>query len=315
MQDYPNADKRVAELAKELWGADNEKVRKVGKGQVYAGETSLDEIFKSLNIVPDCNMSSTPKTPVKFIHRQLPEGDIYFLSNQSKETQRVTPEFRVAGRAVELWNPVTLETIKPDYRKVTEATTVVPVELAALESVFVIFNGKAEENKETKMEFVEYKTVQTLSTPWTVTFEQGHRGPEGTVKFDELTDWSKSSDERIKYFSGHATYVNEFNIDELPNGEVYIEIDKAMVMADVQLNNKSIGCLWTAPYRLPLGKALKKGKNVLQIEVVNNWANRLIGDSRLPEEQRMTRVTQNPYKPDSKLQESGLIGKVRIVIR
>jgi hypothetical protein len=56
--------------------------------------------------------------------------------------------------------------------------------------------------------------------------------------------------------------------------------------------------------------ALKPGTNVLDITVANLWPNRLIGDAALPPEQRLTWTSQNPFKPDAALLESGLLGPV-----
>lgn len=55
--------------------------------------------------------------------------------------------------------------------------------------------------------------------------------------------------------------------------------------------------------------------NELKVEVVNMWPNRLIGDSQLPENQRLTRTNVNKFNgPDAEkyLRESGLLGPVKI---
>ena len=78
-------------------------------------------------------------------------------------------------------------------------------------------------------------------------------------------------------------------------------------------NNNYAGGVWTCPYRVPVAQFLKQGQNQIRIEVVNNWRNRLIGDARLPEAERKTYATVNPYDANSSLQESGLLGPVRIL--
>ena len=48
-------------------------------------------------------------------------------------------------------------------------------------------------------------------------------------------------------------------------------------IAHVYINDIDCGTAWTAPYQVHIGKALRKGKNTLRIEVVNTWANALNG--------------------------------------
>ena len=59
--------------------------------------------------------------------------------------------------------------------------------------------------------------------------------------------------------------------------------------------------------------AVKPGANDLEIEVVNLWPNRLIGDARLPKEQRRTVTNVEKFnKPDAMPLSSGLLGPVEI---
>jgi hypothetical protein len=53
--------------------------------------------------------------------------------------------------------------------------------------------------------------------------------------------------------------------------------------------------VWTAPWRVDIGKYMRTGDNELEIEVVNLWPNRLIGDGDLPEDQRHTKTNVRTY--------------------
>ena len=52
--------------------------------------------------------------------------------------------------------------------------------------------------------------------------------------------------------------------------------------------------------------------NTLEVDVVNNWRNRLIGEKNMPESERFTKQSFTYLNKDSELQESGLIGPVEI---
>ena len=85
-------------------------------------------------------------------------------------------------------------------------------------------------------------------------------------------------------------------------------------MAKVKLNGKEVGGVWTAPYRLNISKQIKRGENRLEIEVVNNWKNRIIGDLRLEGYKRITSTNGKDYNGNSELQSSGLLGPVELQV-
>jgi hypothetical protein len=92
---------------------------------------------------------------------------------------------------------------------------------------------------------------------------------------------------------------------------LFLDLGVVKNIASVKLNGKSLGIVWTAPWRVEITSAVKPGTNLLEIEVVNLWPNRLIGDAALPAEQRLTR-TNIPFKSDAPLLSSGLLGPVTI---
>lgn len=314
MQGFPHADNQVRQMAAELWGkVDGKQVKagKFGKGMVLSG-MDMQTALNTLKIVPDLQLSG--QQPVLFIHRTTVDGEIYFVSNQSEQDLSISPAFRVKGKQPELWDAVTGNRRNlPEYTQ-NESGTVVPLKLAPLESAFILFHKPAGQlTAAVKQNFPDPRTVATIAGPWQVSFEQGRRGPDQPVTFQELIDWTKSADDRIKYFSGTAAYRTTFKVSKAGNNEhLYLHLGEVMVMAKVKVNGVDCGGVWTAPWQVDITKAVKPGNNVVEIEVVNNWINRLIGDSKLPEQERKTWTSNNEYGPDSKLQSSGLKGPVTL---
>lgn len=66
-------------------------------------------------------------------------------------------------------------------------------------------------------------------------------------------------------------------------------------------------------WRVDITDAVKPTGNELVITVANLWVNRLVRDSGLPTENRLTWTTHNPYKPNSPLLPSGLLGPVTVM--
>lgn len=315
LQHQPEADRNVKAMAAALWaGIDGKKVKthKLGKGMVIDG-MNMKEALDYIKCVPDCvlPMDST----ILFGHRRITDGDIYFITNQTNTTKTVTPAFRVSGKQPELWEASTgYMRDLPEYKQ-SAGTTAVPLQLAPYESVFIVFrkHTNASSANGTGTNYPQPALLTQLNSPWMVSFDPQQRGPAEPVVFETLQDWTQSKDDRIKYYSGTATYRSAFNLPASAEGKkIIIQLGQVTAMAKVSVNGKYIGGVWTAPYQLDLTKYVKQGKNELAIEVVNTWVNRLIGDSKLPPDQRKTWCPENPYTKDSPLQASGLTGPVLI---
>jgi hypothetical protein len=313
LQNYPEADVAVKKLAKELWNAGDGRAGKYGKGTVM-NNLSLKDALDITGVLPDVRL--TENTPVLWIHRKMNDCDIYFITNQSDNKLTFNGTFRVSGMQPELWDPLNgmIRDLKAFTHK--EGMTEIPLQLEPYGSAFIVFtrsSGKRSESQEKTTNFPDPGTLFQINTPWEVTFDKTSRGPENSIVMEIPEDWTKSRDERIRYYSGSAIYRNSFILDEIPEGEnIIIDLGKVGVMAEVKVNGRFAGGVWTSPWTADITEMVKQGENLLEIEVVNNWINRLIGDSMLPEKERMTWLNENPARPGDPLQPSGLMGPVTV---
>ncbi len=315
----PGADHRVQTMSYHLWGRlDSNRIiaRQLGKGRVYCGLT-LEDVFGRIGLLPDCEL---PKGRlIHYGHRSLPDREIYFLSNQTDRIQEFSAGFRISSDesdpdyAVEWWDPVRGEIRSlPEYQ-VDQGRIRIPLKLYPSESGFVVIkSGRSNENRVVDdSNFPEPKETKVLEGTWSVRFDKTKGGPRRVVKMKSLKDWTLFDEPGIKYYSGEAIYSKKikFRKSDLEK-KVVLDLGDLTAFAIIRINGKQVGGVWTRPYRLDISDFIKKGRNLIEIEVVNNWANRMIGDLNLPESERSTWATVNPFQPNSKLQPSGLFGPV-----
>jgi hypothetical protein len=119
----------------------------------------------------------------------------------------------------------------------------------------------------------------------------------------------------VKYFSGTGTYTRTIQapVGWFKNGaRIWIDLGDVKNLAEVTVNGKSLAVVWHAPYRADLTGALKPGANELEVKVTNAWVNRLIGDEQPGTMVKYTVTPMKPYKANSPLLASGLLGPVRL---
>ncbi|MDR0385358.1 MAG: glycoside hydrolase family 2 [Prevotellaceae bacterium] len=313
LQNLPQADKDIAAIAAKMWGDRQPGQRAYGKGVVFSGMTIADALA-ALRLAPDMETGEN----LAFAHRTTPDREIYFVASRSDSLIRTAPKFRVSGKSkVELWNPVTGERRNLSAREHGDGFTTVPLQFEPSESMFIVFSGKGKlQSKADDDNFPAPTTLLELASPWTVIFESDtvRRGPADPVVFDKLESWSLNADERIRYFSGKAVYSNTFNLAKKPrNSDICIDLGKVGVMAKVKVNGKYAGGVWTYPYRVNISRQVKTGDNTVEIEVVNTWNNRFIGESSLPKEKRIVHPRNNRWNPASPLSDAGLLMPAKIV--
>jgi hypothetical protein len=95
-------------------------------------------------------------------------------------------------------------------------------------------------------------------------------------------------------------------------GRAWLNFGEVRDLATVRVNGKELRTLWAAPWRVEVTDNLKPGMNEVEVEVINVWNNRLVGDLALPEAQRSTFLTTPTVKRDAPLLPAGLLGPVQL---
>jgi hypothetical protein len=299
-------------LSDEMFGSGS-GVQTVGKGTVYAGQNA-ESTLKALNVAPDFDCAKAGDGQrIFFVHRKLADGDLYFLDNRGDDEATVDANFRVTGKAPELWYSETGRTAPASFT-IAGGRTTVPLHFEPWGTVFVVFR-KATKETAHKVPKATETQVAAVDGPWTVAFQPGRGAPE-SVTLDKLIAWNESSDKGVKYFSGIGTYTKTIQAspDWFKKGAtLWIDLGDVKNMAVVTVNGKEMGTVWHTPYRVDATTALKPGANEVSVQVINAWVNRLIGDQQPDATAKYTFAAWKAYKADSPLLPSGLIGPVSIV--
>jgi hypothetical protein len=323
-------DEEVRAIAAGLW-----------PGKIRTGQTAR-QLLASLKVPPD--FESEPGT-MDYIHRQSGGTDLYFIRNTHAEAVNAEVMLRVQGKAPELWHPDTGKIeMQAVYTLTEDGRTRLPLRLEPYGSVFVVFrrpaarhltevrpaadvrlnaDGTADVIAETAGRYTA-KTDRgesvsatvpagpapvAIEGPWSVKFTPGWGAP-ASVNFTKLQSWTDNEDPGVRYYSGTATYSTRFTVTDV--SPAVLDLGDVRELAQVRVNGHDLGILWKKPFAVSLEGVLRPGQNDLDIAVTNLWPNRLIGDQRLPPEQRRTHTNITKFRADSPLMPSGLLGPVTL---
>lgn len=284
------------------------------------------ESFAAMGLERDIELPAE----VAYAHRTADDMEIYFIANQKNEARNFTASFRQKGLAPKLYDAVTGRTYIPEQWAEREGRTEVSLSLPAYGSRFVIFfkskdtlelfagdsllheENVAAENMAKRLvrhEWKEESRTPLENSEWTVHFEK----TDVKLVRDELFDWSKESDAKVKFYSGRACYTSSFVVQDEFDGSVLLSLGRVANVATVRVNGKACGIAWTPPYQVDITSALVAGTNRLEIEVVNTWANALRGMDQGSAPFDGIWANAKYRLPGDDLLPAGLLGPVELV--
>lgn len=343
-------------------------------------EMTFDEILKRDNVLPYFEYEQTAAI-LHAAYRRIENKEVFFVAMTSNEAATVVCRFRVTGRKPELWHPDTGKIEACPLYQEKQGMTEIPLAFDPSGSVFVVFppespglhvtqiltedckpasprilkqgaDGiKAEsslggsyrltwsDGSRQSIAIPQAKAPIEIKGPWKLTFPKDLGAPD-QVQLERLISWTEHPDAGVKYFSGTAVYHGQFTAnEELPQAN--LDLGRVEVIAKVTLNGHPLEVLWKPPFVYDVSGMLKKGVNQLQVEVVNLWPNRMIGDEQYPDDctpdkswtsgglrawpawvknkqarpdpRRISFVPVKMCKKDDPLLPSGLLGPVMLV--
>ena len=324
-----------------------EELRKAGVVVIdkpyTAGDFSQYGLQRDVTLSPaaacaaNCTAATSDCTAaVAYTHRTAPQGEIYFLSNQADST--IT--FRAAFRDMAAATPYIYNAVTNELTAAANAEGNVTITIPACGSCFVLFPSdgidamtaclpeaptmlaaqlspamccaktSAPKGKRTaKASAAKPCQPVNVTGPYTLSLREADK----TVTMPELKSWSELDDDTLRYFSGHGRYTATVTLKAKPQGSERLVLGEIHDIAHVWVNGEDCGIAWTAPYQLTIGPALRRGKNIIEIEVVNTWANAIRGldEGKAPYPGIWTNAKYRMKSPH--LLPAGLIGPLQIL--
>jgi len=342
LSDHERKDKTVRAIVSEMfdtpvWRRNPTAPRAYGKGKTYHiryaidrsdvlewHASALDPFLNTLrrHVTPDFGIDFVREgirenNGLAFVHRRLPDGDIYFVTNIQDRPVDMPVAFRVTGKRPTEWNPYDGQVARLwEYEEKGDVTWV-PLHLAPYESTVIVFDGEPDERHVRHSTFqkvlhVDDRCVEALArengvhivtldneatvrtvvdvipTPYRVAGDwrlvlAGKDFPRMATTLSRLTSWT--DDPRTKHFSGTGRYEIAFDLPAsyVADGlQLHLTFGEVGNVAEVELNGKRVGICWMRAQPLDVTGVARAGPNSLVIEVTNTLINRVSGLKELP---------------------------------
>ncbi|MBL7816478.1 MAG: hypothetical protein JNL70_15775 [Saprospiraceae bacterium] len=130
----------------------------------------------------------------------------------------------------------------------------------------------------------------------------------GENRFENSPLFEWRTNEKTKFSSEKGIYISNFDLKTIQKGKkYYLDLGEVYYTASVKINGVLAGKRIFAPYELDITKLLKKGNNVVEINITTNRRNGFVGEAKKGNKQYMQfKNKENTIVP------SGLVGPVRL---
>jgi len=212
---------------------------------------------------------------LQFIRKKNDEGNVYFISNPGKSFEGWVP-LHLKAETVTIFEPMMGKTGIAKIRNAAGADyTEVYLKLDSGESCIL----QTELRRVSGARYPYYAMngePQEISGTWNVKFISGGPSLPKPAQLSSVGSWTDIPGQASKDFSGTAEYSLRFN---KPSGNAtWWVLDLGIVeeSAEVTLNNKKLATLIGPSYRVVIPASSLLASNLLQVQVTNGMANRII---------------------------------------
>lgn len=268
----------------------------------------------------DLNAAANPEAlrlvkGVRALRRKNDTGYHYFIANLSPEDVAQRIPLTVSMKDARWFDPLDGRIYQADIN-----SEGVMMNLKSGQSMILQTYDSEQSDHKNKLP-VATDNVKELNGKWSLRFVESTPKVEKTFQLDNLQSWETLDDDSVKVTMGTGAYTTQVKMNKQEAQKDWsIDLGDVRESARVYVNGQLIGCAWSAPFQLHLGKAFKAGINEVKVEVTNLPANRIADMDRRGIEWRKfkdTNIVDINYKKTNyagwKPVPSGLNSEVRLI--
>lgn len=253
-----------------------------GKGHIVVG-CNYREALKCTG-VPAEELKS--RWGMSFIRRTHMEGHHYFISNlQSKEVEGWVT-LNVPEKNVIWFDPMTgkrgVARTRENEGKLQVYMQLKSGESAILQTFSRVLQGEPEWKYVQEMNY-----SLSLDHGWKLQFVESVPAIEGEFEVDTPSSWTEIAHPAAKVNRGTGVYTLELDLPRLSADDWILDLGDVRESARVRINGQYAGTVWAAPFRVSVGRWMKPGKNLIEVEVTNLPANSIADMDRQGKEWRI----------------------------
>lgn len=307
---------RVAKLLPRV-SFDESRVTPYGKGAIITGKDYAATLAKCS--YPSEEMKT--KYGLQYIRRENDKGYHYFISSLQPKGVDGWVTIGVQAKVAILFDPMTGRYGKAQVRQENERTQVY-LQLKSGESVILqTFNEDNGKEKTGSWEYVSEQPVSLqLDHGWSLHFIDSQPQLPGQFNIDTPCSWTELNDSVARQNMGTGVYTVDVTLPAIKADDWILDLGDVRESARVKINGKEVGCAWAVPFRLRVGRFLKRGKNHIEVEVTNLPANRIshmdrsgINWRKFKETNMVNLNYKKSYYGDWQPMPSGLNSTVRLI--
>ncbi|MGV8827272.1 MAG: alpha-L-rhamnosidase [Breznakibacter sp.] len=273
---FHNLEQRKKELElyrKNEFGADdfqNTDVRQYGRGRIITGSDYLSTLQACG--IPGEEMKS--KYGLHYIRRANEDGHHYFVSALQGDDTQAWIRLAVDAKSVMFFNPLDGTSGLANTR-MRDGKCEVLLQLESGESIIIkTFNKRLVGVPRWNYGKPQNASI-VIDRGWKMKLVDGLPLVSTEFSLDKLVSWTDLGNPDLKRNMGTALYSVEIDLPKEHADDWELNLGDVRESARLRVNGQEVAILWSVPFKANVGKYLKVGRNLIEVEVTNLPANRI----------------------------------------